>query len=193
MCHKKQRNKIKKLADSKLYDKIFIIFRTTKTYLEGFKKSYVSGIFEIDQNNIFLDYDYEDYVLYAKKCILLNENDAFDISKILKKYNLYISRFNSLTNGGIHNEYFLGVISNAYNKINYIDRYIEETRKLENIFHYYEFEEGFYKKCVECNSKNICPLIKRINKQGKLYDRLPNKITDIIRNHYKSNLKMEVD
>jgi hypothetical protein len=193
MCHKNQRNKIKELADSKLYDKIFIVFRTTKTYLKGFRRSYISGVFEIDQNNIRLDYDYEDYVLYAKDCILLTENDALDISDYLKKYNLYISRFNSLTNEGIHNKYFLNIISHVGKKNNYIDKYIKETQKLENIFHYFEFEEGYYEKCIKCNSKNICPLIKRINKVGKLCDRLPNKITNIIREHYKSNLDMEAD
>ncbi len=81
-------------------------------------------------------------------------------------------------------------INEIESKNNLLDDYIKETRKLEDIFHYYEYKDGYYSQCDECKGKNKCKLIKRINKEGKLKNRLPDEISNIINEHYMSILKI---
>jgi len=191
MCHKPQRNRIKKLIDSGLYEKIFIIFRTNKKYLDKSNKHYVSGYYEIDPNKVIIDPDYEDVTLYSNNTVFVGDDQAIDISDFLKKTGMYISRFNSETHGGKYHDQFLSYI-NILNKMdNRINDYKRETIRLEKIFKYYEFEEGNYKICSKCTNIKICPLVKRI-KYYKLYHNLPIKISEIINEYYKTTYDIEV-
>ena len=191
MCHKPQRNRIKKLVDSGLYEKIFIIFRVNKRYLNKSNKHYLAGYYEIDQHQVVIDPNYEDATLFSSNTVFVDDNQAIDISDFLKKTGMYISRFNSETHGSKYHNLFLNYIDEINNMENRIDDYKEETIRLEKIFKYYEFEEGIYEPCIKCKSTKKCSLIKRI-KYCKLYHNLPKKISEIINEHYKTIYNIEV-
>lgn len=184
MCHKNYRNKIAHMANTD-YDNIYIIFRANKKYLKN-NKHYLTGYYEIDQNRVEYDLDYGDYTLYAKKAVFVKDDEAINISDFLYKYNYYQIKFNSYTDGGIHHDRFMNYISMMDDMENVIIDYKKETDRINKIFKYFEFEPGVYPICNECTNQKKCPLIKRINSNGKLYDNLPPKISDIIRRHYKN-------
>ena len=189
MCHKPQRSRIKKLADSDLYDRIFLIFRGNKRYLDKSNKHYITGFYEIDQKKIYFDPNYEDYVLYSNNAVMVGNDQAIDITEFLKKTRMYISRFSSETHNWKYHNIFLNYIELMNDMENKLTEYIDETKRIEKIFKYYEFEEGLYNICQTCMKKQHCPLAKRSNKY-KLHHNLPEKVSDLINDFYKSTIKI---
>jgi len=187
MCCRAERRKIKKLADSKKYDEIFLIFRTNKIFLDGSNDHYVVGYYEIDQESIIDDVDYGEPILYAKEARFVKLNDAIKISDFLKKTNFYVVRFNSLTNGGIYYNYLKCWVESINNSKNYLVSYINETKRINRIFKMNEYQKGLYNECRECANQEICPLVKRIKDKKKLYHQLPVGIADMINNFYNNN------
>lgn len=184
MCHGPQRNGIAKKANED-YDNIYILFRTNKLKING-NKHFITGFYEVNQKNIELSKDYEDYTIYAKNAVFLEEKDAIDITDFLKERNYYITRMNSDTDReGLHKKY-LGYIDEMKSKPNKLDQYIEETNRINEVFKSYEYEDGEYPICENCASKNQCCLIKRIKSAKKLYHNLPQGISKIIREHYQN-------
>lgn len=187
MCHTPYRNKIKKLVDSKAYDKIYIIFRGNKQYVNGSNKHFITGYYEIDQNKVVLDPDYEDYTLYANNAIMVGDNEAIDITKFLYEKGWYQSKFKSDTHNGKYHNKFMTYIENMSEMDNRLQEFIDETNRLERIFKYYEFKEGLYEPCIKCTNKKSCQLVKRVNKY-KLHNNLPVKISEIINAYYNENI-----
>ena len=144
------------------------------------------GYYKIDQENIRWDYDYDDPTLFASDFRLLRESNAIDVTDFLKKTGYYRFPFSIDAGGGVHYGFIMNCIKEMKKKDNEYKNYVEETKRLENLFKYYEFEDGVYECCVDCGNQEKCLLVKRISSKGKLHDSLPLKISEIIRAHYKT-------
>ena len=188
MCHPRVRNAIYNLSQNGDYDNIYLIFRANKLYQNSTNKHFLTGYYKIDQKNLVWDYNYDDPILYASNFRLLKEIDAIDVTNFVIK-NKYYRPFSSKANNGKYHNMYIKFIETMEDKENYIDEYINETSRVESIFQYYEFENGVYQICNKCTMQKKCHLIKRINNKGKLFNRLPKTIADIIKNHYKEKYK----
>jgi len=188
ICSKISRQIIKKLADEDTYNEIYLLFRTTKNFVNNDKKQYVVGFYNIDIESIEMDPDYEEPVLYAKDARFTDIESSIDVTHFLRKYFLYRPPFNSETKSGKYRENLFKWISDIKDSENQIDFYIKETKRLEMISKYYEFETGIYQICHDCKVQNSCPLIKRIMKKGKLYHQIPKNIARTMNKYYKNRI-----
>ncbi len=186
MCHSDTRSDIYMKSQQEIYDNIYLVFRANKLYQNKTNTHYFTGYYKIDQENVKWDHEYEDPTLYASDFRLLNENDSIDVTDFLKRTKYYRFPFSIEAGGGAHYGFIMNCINEMSEKDNEYRNYVEETTRLENLFKYYEFEDGIYECCNGCSSQDKCPLVKRISSKGKLNDSLPPKISEIIREFYKS-------
>lgn len=185
-CHLKDRNKIYNISKSGIYDKIYMLFITSRQYLENQAKILISGYYEVDQDKIQLDRDYGDPVIYAKNAVFLDTNNCIEINKDMEIKQFIRLGFNSLTNGEQYYDFFKNTIDYMNKQINSLSLYKEITFELDKIFKLNEYIPSQYKICDDCMTQKGCPLINRIKKKGKLYDRIPRNTSDIINKYYKN-------
>lgn len=191
MCSKNIRRKIMSVKNDNIYDKIFLLFRTNKVSLSKANTQYISGYYDIDIDKVAIDPDYEEPVLYAKEARFANLEAAINISDFLANSRNYRFSFSSETKNGIYQKYLNTWMEKIKSAQNFLDDYINLTKKLDKLFKYYEFEEGIYPICSDCTDVDKCLLTKRIQKKGKLYHQLPEDIASRINSHFKSVIKIK--
>ena len=74
---------------------------------------------------------------------------------------------------------------------NKLNDYKQLTERLEQVFNYFEYDEGMYPICNCCARAENCFLTKRIKKRGKLCDQLPNEVSKIIDAYYKERIRLD--
>jgi hypothetical protein len=174
------------LANNSAFDHVFLLFRTSKASLSQKHTQHVIGYYDVDLNNVTLDTDYEEPIIYAKEAILVCQEDAVNISKFLKLSSNYGLPFDSDTQNGVFKKDLSSWKEKINSSRNYLKDYVGATKWLDQVFKRNEFEKGMYAECVDCPHNNECFLVRRINKKGKLYDQLPEDIAERINRYYKN-------
>lgn len=192
VCHKPVRRKSKEISDKKSYSEIYLLFLTTKQLLNKERKHLISGYYHVNLDNITLDPEYEEPVLYAKDAKFVDIQESIDTSDFLRKYPYYMTAFSTETNDGLHRQQLEDWVATLEKCDNKIDAYKDLTKRLEQIFNYFEYDEGPYIVCKGCASLEICYLTKRIKNKGKLYDQLPEEVSKIINAHYKERIRLNL-
>jgi len=190
MCWKQTRRRIMSIKNANLYDKIFLLFRTTKALLSKSGAQYISGYYNIDIDKVDVDPDYGEPVLYAKEAKFLNSKSAISLSDFLVKYPNRRFPFSSETRDGTLKKHLVSWIKKIEQAQNHLDDYIKMTKQLNQVFKYHEYEEGMYSTCENCKNIDKCYLTKRIHKKGKLYHQLPKDVASRINNHYKRAIEI---
>jgi hypothetical protein len=193
VCHKPVRRKIKKISDNKSYSEAYLLFLTTRPLLNRDKQHCISGFYHLDLGNVALDPEYKQPVLYAKNAKFVDVQDVIDVSGFLDKYNYYMTPFSTETKNGSHRQQLEDWVTALRKCDNKLGAYIDLTKRLEQIFNYFEYEKGIYPVCKGCTGSERCYLVKRIKKNGKIFDQLPEDISKIINDYYKSNSLMNCD
>jgi len=186
MCMDRVRRKIMSIASNGTFDKVYLLFRTSKASQFRGHTQHVIGYYDVDLSNVVLDPDYEEPIIYAKKAILVRAQDAVDISKFLKLSSNYGLPFDSETQKGIFKKDLSSWKEKISSSQDCLKDYVDVTKQLDRLFKRNEFEEGVYAECADCPSQSECFLVKRINKKGKLYHQLPDDIAQRINRFYKS-------
>ena len=104
VCHKSVRRKSKAIFDKKSYSDVYLLFRTTRKLLTNENDHLISGYYHINLDNIELDPEYEEPVLYAKDAKFVDTQESIDISAYLRKYSYYRTSFSTETNNGLHRQ-----------------------------------------------------------------------------------------
>jgi len=185
-CQKNARMTIMSKITAGSYDRIFLLFRTNKSRLSVSGTQHIAGYYEIDEDRSCIDPAYEEPILYAKEARFTDIENAPDLLSYLKEYHNRRFFFSSETEDGEFDRLlskWRDMISSAPNLL---PTYIMETKRLDGLFKYYEFNDGIYQKCEDCQQTQKCPLMKRINKKGKLYHQLPKDIALRIGKYYRS-------
>ena len=190
MCWQQTRRKIMSIKNNSLYDEVYLLFRTNKVSLSKTNAHYVTGYYNVDLENVDIDPDYEEPVIYAKEARFVDLKSAINVSDFLIRSQNYRFPFSSETKKGSFREHLEDWVERIGKAQNLLDDYITVTKLLDKFFRYYEFEEGIYPVCKDCTASDECPLIKRIHKKGKLYHQLPEDIARRINSYYKRAIKI---
>ena len=193
MCSKKTRKKIMSIVDAGSCERIYLLFRTTRTLLSKTNIHYVTGYYDVDMDKVCIDPNYEEPVIYAKEARFLDLKSAINISDFLLKTNYYQIPFSSETKEGSFRELLYDWMEHIQKEQNFLNDYINVTKRLDGLFQYNEYEESKergYPICDNCANIDECPLIRRIHKKGKLYHQLPRNIADTINSHHKRVIRL---
>lgn len=185
MCSRETRRKVMSIVDYDKYDKVYLLFKTTRRLLSNVNVHYISGYYDINLNETVIDPDYEEPVLYAKEARFVDLGSAIDISDFLMETRFYRVRFSSETNDGEFRDELNSWKEKIKSAQNFLDNYIKVTKELSRIFKYHEFDEENYTPCDGCVDIQKCPLIRRIHGKGKLFHQLPEDIAGKINSHFK--------
>jgi hypothetical protein len=187
VCHKPVKRKIKAISDKKSYSEIYLLFMTTRLLLNKNKQHLISGFYEMNQDNVTIDPEYEEPVIYAKNAKFVDIRGSIDVSGFLHKFPYYMTPFSTETRNGLHRQQLEDWVAMLKKCDSKLEAYKDLTKRLEQIFNYFEYESGPYSICKGCASLEKCYLTKRIQKKGKVYDQLPEEISSIISRYYKNN------
>jgi hypothetical protein len=191
MCWTNARRMIMSKIDAGTYDQIYLLFRTNKTRLCGGSTQNVAGYYEIDKDKTAIDPEYGEPLLHAREARFTNLENAPSLSSFLEKYRNPRFLFTSETKNGEFNR----LLDNWRNRIdaapNLFSAYVEETKQLDRLFKYYEFDDQIYETCEDCSEIKRCPLMKRIHKKGKLYHQLPEDVALRIERYYRTLCKVQ--
>jgi len=190
MCSRNTRGKIMSIVNDGTYDKIYLLFRTTRVLLSKANTYYISGYYDINIDEVTIDPDYEEPVLYAKEARFTDLRGAIDISDFLMKSRNYRFPFSSETNNGVFRDELNSWKEKIESTQNFLTNYIDLTKKLNGIFKYHEFDNEIYTLCDDCADIDKCPLIRRVHKKGKLYHQLTEDIAHRINDYYKRVIKI---
>jgi len=172
MCWLNARRKIMSIISDRQYDKIYLLFRTNRVSLSKSNTQYVTGYYDVDLDNVNIDPDYEEPVIYAKEARFVDLKSAIDLSGFLKESHNQRFPFSTETKRGSFRKHLNNWVEKIRKSQNFLDDYINITKMLDKLFKYYEFEEGIYPMCNDCIDTDECHLIKRIHGKGKLYHQL---------------------
>ena len=120
----------------------------------------------------------------------MNSKDAVGLSDFFAKYPNRRFPFSSETRKGVLKKHLMSWMKSIEKAENLLDDYIDMTNQLDEVFKYYEYEEGIYPMCEDCDDIDKCYLIKRIHKKGKLYHQLPMDVASRINDHYKKAIRL---
>lgn len=150
------------------YDDLYILFWTNYLYADGRNQHRVVGYYQVNQKS-FRSLDEGAPTLYAKSAKFVNLEDTINITKSMKKFNLYqVCPSNE-------NPKYQDVLNRLLktimegNQKNQLEDYRKETKRLDRIFNKNE-PKKYYPQCEGCfylKEKNkTCPLIWRIYYSG---------------------------
>lgn len=185
ICKKNVRRKIMSIVENELYEKIYILFRTNKVSLGKKTSQHISGYYDVDMDNVAIDPNYDEPVIYAKEARFTNQENAVNLSDFLNKTGYYRVDFSSETKNGAYEKSLYRWMKKIRSTKNLLTDYVKVTNNLNGLLKYYEYEEGIYPMCSNCADADKCYLIKRIKKKEKLYHQLPKDIAKRINKYYK--------
>jgi hypothetical protein len=160
VCEPRVRQSIR--ARLGIYDRLFILFRTTYRKLDGSSNLLIAGYYEVDKNATAIAPD--DRVL-ARRMSFVSTGDAVDITQLMSGRRAYRSAFSS------ENEAWKAHLYNWKRHLeanqNRLNDYILLINNLKSAFEANEFRNSRYRNCLSCkwihNDSLRCPLVYRQN------------------------------
>lgn len=141
ICQINARRMIMSKINARSYDRIYLLFRTSKTRLSGPSTQHVAGYYEIDKDRTSIDPEYEEPVLCAKEARFTNLENAPSLSSFLDRYRNYECPFSSETRQGEFSPLLADWRTRISSAPNLLSNYIRATNQLDRLFKYYEFDE----------------------------------------------------
>jgi len=189
-CWERTRRRIMSIKNDNQYDEVYLLFRTSKMALSNTHTQYATGYYNVDLDKVDIDPNYEEPVIFAKEARFVDLKSAIKLSDFLKESRNRRFSFSSETKNGFYRKDLEDWVARIGEAQNRLDDYINATRTLERFFRYYEYEDGMYTVCNDCVEIDNCPLIRRINRKGKVYHQLPEEIARRIDSYYKGTIEV---